>query len=182
MRIQHFKKRNSGFTLLFASLVVSLILSVGLAVASITLTQLTLSSAGRESQFAFYNADSGIECALHYEYNVPRDDDTPFFSSTDDSPPDNSIECAGQTIVIDTNDVSRPDSNPNSTTTTTFFVNQPGASCEKDEPSFQVKVQKSPSIQYPGATNVKIDSRGYNTCDETNPRRVERGLFVTFID
>lgn len=58
------KKTTRGFTLLFAALVGALVLSVGLAILNITLKQMTLSSAGRESQQSFYSADSGVECAL----------------------------------------------------------------------------------------------------------------------
>lgn len=32
----------------------------------------------------------------------------------------------------------------------------------------------------PGGSSVRLESRGYNTCDTTNPRRVERGLRIDY--
>ncbi len=58
-----------GFSILFASLVASLVLAIGLAILRITIKQITLASAGRESQHAFYAADTGTECALYLDYN-----------------------------------------------------------------------------------------------------------------
>lgn len=58
------KNKNSGFTLLFASLIGSLVFTIGLAILSISIKQLSLTTAGRESQQSFYSADAGIECAL----------------------------------------------------------------------------------------------------------------------
>ena len=59
------KENQKGFTLLLAALVASITLSLGAAIYSITLKQITLSSIGRDSQFAFYAADTLSECALY---------------------------------------------------------------------------------------------------------------------
>ena len=56
-----------GFTLLLAALVSSVVLSIGIAIFGIAIKQLTLSSMGRESQFAFYAADTAAECALYWD-------------------------------------------------------------------------------------------------------------------
>ena len=60
------KKENVGFTLLYASMIAGLLLAIGAAILSITVKQISLSAAGRESQFAFYNADTGTECAVYW--------------------------------------------------------------------------------------------------------------------
>ena len=54
-----------GFTILLAALVASLVLALGIAVFSIAQKELILSSTGRNSQLAFYAADTGAECALY---------------------------------------------------------------------------------------------------------------------
>lgn len=180
-------KNNKGFTLLFASLIVSLILSISLAIAHISLSQIILSSAGRESQKAFYNADSGLECAMYYEYNVPRNDGTPFFATSTVSNPPAGLGCASVSAVKIS--VTKG-TGVNATTTTSFSINPPTFSdpilgswtCLVDEPSFEVKVSKTSNVIYPGAVNVLIESRGYNTCDDTNLKRVERGLYTRFVD
>ena len=60
-------KLNRGFTLLFASLIGALVIAIGMAILNITLKQIILASAGRESQQAFYSADAGVECALYLD-------------------------------------------------------------------------------------------------------------------
>ncbi len=57
-----------GFTLLLAALVASIVLSVGAAIFGIAQKQLTLSALGRDSQFAFYAADTAAECALYWDF------------------------------------------------------------------------------------------------------------------
>lgn len=63
----HDKKRgqSGGYTLLFAVLVSSIVLGVALSILSISRRELLLSSNARESQYAFYAADSGLECASY---------------------------------------------------------------------------------------------------------------------
>lgn len=61
------KNKQSGVTILFAILLVSIVLTVGLTLLNITLRQLVLSSLARESQFAFYAADSARNCARYYD-------------------------------------------------------------------------------------------------------------------
>lgn len=56
-----------GFTLLLASLVVAIVLAVGSSIFEIAQKELTLSSIGRDSQFAFYAADTAAECALYWD-------------------------------------------------------------------------------------------------------------------
>ncbi len=56
-----------GFTLLLAAIVASVVLVLGSSIFSIAQKQLTLSSVGRDSQFAFYAADSAAECALYHD-------------------------------------------------------------------------------------------------------------------
>jgi len=61
------KVRQKGFTLLIAVLVAGILLAIGLAIFNITIKELLISSSGRDSQFAFYAADSGTECALYWD-------------------------------------------------------------------------------------------------------------------
>jgi len=61
------KTHQKGFTLLLAALIASIVLSLGAAIFSIAQKELTLSSAGRNSQFAFYAADTAAECALYWD-------------------------------------------------------------------------------------------------------------------
>lgn len=60
-------KTDRGFTILLAALVSSVVLALGVAVFQIAYKQLLLSTIGRDSQHAFYAADSGAECALYWD-------------------------------------------------------------------------------------------------------------------
>ncbi len=58
--------RNSrGFALLISVIFMSVMLSIGLALGSLGYKQQTLSSSAIRSQYAFYAADSALECALY---------------------------------------------------------------------------------------------------------------------
>ena len=61
-------KQQRGFTLLLAALIASIVLAVGAAIFSIAQKQLVLSAIGRDSQFAFYAADTAAECALYWDF------------------------------------------------------------------------------------------------------------------
>lgn len=63
-RVRH---RQAGFTLLLAALVSSVVLSLGAAIYQLAVKELVLSSLGRDSQLAFYAADTGAECALYWD-------------------------------------------------------------------------------------------------------------------
>lgn len=88
-----FRNTNRGFVLLLAALIASLSLGLGLAIVTIARKSVTLSSIGRDSQFAFYAADTGAECALYWDirHNL--------FSTS--SPPTD-ITCDAQTVSVTT--------------------------------------------------------------------------------
>ncbi len=58
-------KKNKGFALLFSVLVSSLLLTIGLSILNVSLKELAISTASRQSIYAFYAADSGREYALY---------------------------------------------------------------------------------------------------------------------
>jgi hypothetical protein len=66
----NFKNKN-GFSLLVAVITTSMFLIVSFVVANVALKQLVLSRANQESQYAFYNADSGTECAVYWDLKNP---------------------------------------------------------------------------------------------------------------
>ena len=181
MIIKPNNKKHSGFTLLFASLIVSLLLAIGLAILHITLEQLLLSTVAKESQFAFYNADTGIECALYYDRNnaagkifATSSDLTNAISLQSD------ISCSGTTLK------AAPAINPNDTcqnntacTTTTFDLVFNAPECKLPSPLQLIHVTVSKTGTAAG-TDTLIKSYGYNTCDPNNNRRVERGFSVNY--
>lgn len=72
LRTREKKNRRSeeqgGFTLLLAALIASVVLALGASIFALAQKEVTLSSIGRDSQFAFYAADTAAECALYWDF------------------------------------------------------------------------------------------------------------------
>jgi hypothetical protein len=65
-------KNQKGVVVLFAVLVAVLLVSIAATIISIAIRQTVLSSTGRESQYAFYAANTALECALYWDLNPPE--------------------------------------------------------------------------------------------------------------
>lgn len=76
--------QSAGFTLFYAMLISSLLLAIGLAIFNITYKEFILTSGIRESESAFYAADSALECALYWDF-VHDQVSTPAFGFYGDS-------------------------------------------------------------------------------------------------
>jgi len=64
------KNNKNGFALLFSVLVSSLLLTIGLSIFSIALKELSISTASRQSIYAFYAANSGFEYAKYHDLKL----------------------------------------------------------------------------------------------------------------
>lgn len=109
----HAQSRQSGFTLLLAALVASIVLALGSSIFTIAKKQVTLSSLGRDSQFAFYAADTVAECALYYDVRFSS------FATSSFSPAMQPIQCDG--VVVQPVLASPP---PTADTAVTYFIIQ----------------------------------------------------------
>lgn len=121
-------KKEKGFTLLLAALFASIALLLGSSIYSIVSKELTLSSIGQDSQYAFYAADTAAECALYWD---SRTDEHPNTFAT-------SSASQGTASAITCDTVSAPltiaSSNANAATTTLeinslFMTNGAGGYC-----------------------------------------------------
>ena len=148
-----------GFTLLIAVILTSVLLSVGLALLDISYKQVVLSSTARQSQYAFYAADSAIECALYWDQKVNT-----FAYGIGTAP----IECGGQSIPV----VSSTANGVRTSTFDTPCVNNVTA-------SVTIYKTNGGSCSAGSATSC-IYATGYNTCNASDPRRIERGLKVFY--
>ena len=138
--------------MLFAVFIAGLMTSIGLAIFNIALKEVALSGTGRESQFAFYAADTGAECALYWDYK----------NNIFINPPSSGIFCNGVDValcpwVVTIKDIpANPPDPAEKSTTTQFAINLPvggSAYC------VEVKVKKAEQ----GSTKITtVESRGYN--------------------
>jgi len=184
------KDTQKGFTLFIAVVISSLLLLVVLSISNIALQETILSGAGRESQLAFYAADSGVECALFWDYRNPGHDHSAFLS------PQQSITC-GQAVTYEVPNnlgVGIPQSqlDPGGI----FEDFDPGKPTSPNKPSQGVPATSQFKVSFangtcaivgvtkyyvPGVLRPKstISSRGQSDCiNLNNPRRYERAIRV----
>lgn len=177
-------KTKSGFVVLFAVLISSIVMTISFGLLNIAVKEIILSSSGRESQFGFYAADAGAECALYWDIKGLLGDGVSVFPTSTNSTipaPGTNILCNEQNIMNartvggvnfrawDMSSAWDPESGLSTTAATTTFEMSivPGKSC--------VKVQVSKF-----GNSTKIQSYGYNTCNFSDPKVIERGIKITY--
>jgi hypothetical protein len=64
------KKSEKGFAVLFAILIASFLITLGVSIFSISLKEIQITGSVRDSQIAYYAADSARECALYWDVKV----------------------------------------------------------------------------------------------------------------
>ncbi len=172
MILENLKNKNSnGFVILFAVVLSAIFLSITLGITNIALKEVKFGTSAKDTNDAFFAADTGTECALMNDKGVSSK-----FSVTGPSQP---LTCG-----------STPPppvmGNPNGTggvgtATYTFYINNlgsNGANCAK------VTVLKDGN-SIPPYVRTYITSKGYNVnnssdCVPTNPNRVERQIETSY--
>lgn len=166
--------KQNGYTLLFAVLVSSLVLSVGISILTISKKEFLLSSAARESVYAFYAADTGLECAVYWDSKSRFSTSTPNLVDP--------LACGSDSSKLV---INRPSDDFGEYKTFFHIKNGDNGSCARVT-IFQ-KYDDSSGTNIPV---TKIESRGYNmgwiddgntkSCSVGNPRRVERAIRYTY--
>ena len=152
------KKGESGFTLFIAMVVTGTLLVISTGIVSLAYKQSLISSSGRSSQHAFYAADTGMECAIYWDIKnssgqsaFATSTGSTIFCNRDANNPTNEWVVGGSSV---------------STINRINFLPDPFCAI--------VTVTKNDD----GTT--QIDSRGYNTCDGADARRVERAVRASY--
>ncbi len=91
--IQKNTNNQSGFALLLAIVVSSIVLAVGLTMLSITVKQLTLSAVSRESSISFEAAAASLECIRYWRLKNPTDYSKDSYTTSGTTAP--TITCFG---------------------------------------------------------------------------------------
>jgi Tfp pilus assembly protein PilX len=144
-----------GFTLLLATLLASLMLVLAASMFTLVQKEVILSSLGRDSQFAFYAADSAAECALYWDFRHQL-----FSKGSAGLNP----TCDGQILDV-------PAVFPGNGVPVTF---------EYEPNGFCATVTVTKQAAYP---NTTISSRGYSTsCAmiESSARTLERAVELRY--
>lgn len=150
-------KGDKGFTLFIAIVISATLLLVSTGIISVAVKEAFLTTANRHSQEAFYAADTGIECALYWDLKNPGL--SAFATSTTAI-----INCNAQNFTVG-------GSSGQSNFTITFL---PQKYCT------EVRVTRRRAQPSLGIKSTTIEALGYNDCDSTNPRRVQRAIGVSY--
>lgn len=172
-----FKK--TGFILIFAILVGSMLLAIGIAISNLVFKELSIVAVSRESQIAFYAADSGAECALYWDVQGP------YLTSSSNPPgpfsfasPDPEHPSVTGTISCGTSNDQPTYKIVNVDGGVSYYENDFTVHYGSPSPCAVVSLKKK--IDKGSIVNI-IDSRGINDCSSTdNDYRVERILRVEY--
>ena len=154
------RRAQRGFTLLLAALVASIVLALGTSIFQLAQKELTLSSIGRDSQYAFYAADTGVECALYW--------DTRFQTFPTTTPAVKNINCDNQSITTASEGLGN--------TITSTFRFEPNGFCV----DVTVEKTRTPSQN---TIHTSIRANGYSAhCNSltTYPRLLQRSVELNY--
>lgn len=189
MKTLRTQKKERGFVILFAILVSTIILLMSAGIFRIAQKETVLSSFSRESQVAFYAADSALECTLYYDVSSQITETS--FRTSDPVGSTSSFNCG-------------TDENGDSQTVTATKYTASGsydhvfafryANLDYDAGCAFVFVEKNnPVLTDPAnpetsstTTQTRVTAVGYNVCnadipDVDDPLLLERRLTVQYI-
>lgn len=168
-RRAHRVERCRGYTLLIAAIIGSFLLAVSFSIVTLTAKEVRLAASTRDSQLAFYAADTGVECAIYWDIKFSGGTSA-FATSSASNQPSSGIICSQNDIaqgwVI---------TDKTSSSATTIFMLDLGVIGDNKDLCTEVLVEKTNN-----GNNTKIESRGRSSCDTSNIRRVERAIRVTY--
>lgn len=154
---QKSKQKNNGYAILFAIVIVSIITLLSLGLSNTAYKQLVLSSLASDSQTAYFQSDTATECALYADTVAGITESTNTRWSC-------GIMSSGTTDFL-------------------FSVAPFGTGGYSLTP---VNADTSPCFEFDvdklntDPVSTIIYARGYNSCDKTNPKTVEREIKVTY--
>ena len=159
-------------TVFIAISIMAVLMFVSFAVLNITIKGTLFATSGRDSQVAFFAADAGLECALYWDSKF---DPSKFATSTPStiSCGNNTISTNSQIIPTNPSQYSFIGGGGNGNPTSIFYFDFNTGNNQLPYCAI-VSVTKNTN----GTTYIK--SKGYNTCDTNNMRRVERGIEVLY--
>jgi hypothetical protein len=138
-----------------AVLISSVLLSLGYEIYNLAVKEVTLSSSGRESQFAFFAADTGVECALHADSQLDA------FATTSALI---ELDCGTATSTL-SRELSGTD-----------YITRFGITLGSGTRTQCVDVV----VTREDPKRTRIESYGHNTCVIGSPLRLERAIRVTY--
>lgn len=148
-------KKQKGYAILFTVVIVSAISVITAGLSNAAYKQLILSSLAKDSQLAFYEADTAGDCALYADLvEITKNPD--IFASG------GPWSCGDSNLII----------TPTGAGYTIYPTDENSSS-----PCFRIDVTKDTSAS--PLTKTTIQAKGYNICKMDNLRTVEREIKIT---
>jgi hypothetical protein len=161
MILQKIKNNKKGFVILFAVTLAAILLAVAVGIANIAQNEVRFGTLAKNTDDAFFSADTGAECALFYDKSTGS-----------------SFPIAGPAAPIGCTPTTPTFSGTANTGTYDFIMTGLGptsSGCAK------VNVSKNNTGS---AVITTVTAKGYNvgdaSCNSTNPIRVERSISLTY--
>lgn len=147
-------KNKKGYALLFTIMVISVISVITAGLINASTKQLILSSLAKNSQVAFYQADTAGDCALYMDLVKTVDE---IRKSIENNEP---FVCGDQKLFTSGN----PESD--------YFLT-PDDILGTNKPCFVIETRKS-------GISTRILAKGYSMCDLDNSKVVEREIQISY--
>lgn len=151
--------KNKGYAILFSVVIVGIISLISFGLSDTAFKQVILSSLVKDSQTAFYKADTASECALYSYFNKGGSE---YLDGVTSVPP-LSFDCGtdkdGNSYTLNVETGILP--------FYTLSFDNGNNSC------FKISIGKS-------SNTINIISDGYNICDSNSQRSVEREIKIDF--
>ena len=166
-----FRKNKGGFTIFFAMLVLGMVFGVGISIANLSQKQVVLSYFSKQSQAAFYAADTGGECARLWDLKNPENPASSKFLNYGGT---TTLLCAGQSVTV-----TKDEQAPVDTFVSDFELPLLPPGGISAEYAYCAKVRV---IKYLTSGETFITSRGSNLiCSSPlSARKVERAIAITY--
>lgn len=148
--------KQNGYAILFTIVIVSAISVITAGLTNAAYKQLVLSSLAKDSQSAFYKADTAVDCALYADRKNPGEIITN----------GGSWSCGGENLTVNLLEGGNYTINPTNDTALT--------------PCLRITVTK---VAIPGPLiETTMSARGYNICNLNNIRTVEREIQIKYTE
>jgi|ERR1035437_5511178 hypothetical protein len=158
-------KNQKGYAILFTIVIVSAVSVITAGLTNAAYKQLVLSSLAKDSQSAFYQADTASDCAL-YADRVQTKNTPTLFTSGGDWTCGTTSATANLTVTPGVNG--------------SFTIDPKGTLATDSTPCFRIDVTKD--VSAPPIIHTTIKAKGYNICNKTNLRTVEREIQINYED
>ncbi len=180
--INHTKKmfvenNKSGFAMLFAVLLSSVLVAIGISLFNISLKELTVATSARDSEIAYYAADSARECAVYWDIVKGAFPPLNADGSLNISSPSATITCNGNSKTFS---FTCNSANPYTCFTikiSPFFNYSVGTPIDPVQPVADISISKT-FDQSLGFVKTTLQTFGHNT--GIIGRRTERGISFTY--